>query len=563
MAYKATKNLTVKFIADTSKWDKSIKKIKTDMALVGKLGGKGGGKFTPAGIGGGGGRIPGIPSAGAGGFGNAEAMSLLKGDLAGTLTSIAGKFAVATAAAYGFYQGMSKVISIGNETRTAIVQFSTLLGSEEKAMQLFKEVKQFGATTPLELPEISTATKQLLAVKVEAKDVVKTLQMLGDVSQVSGKNFNELASIYAKNKSSNFIQGEDLNQLIEAGIPILDEFSKMFGKSAIEVKKMGSQNLITFAHLEQAFKSMTSEGGLYFQGMSKMSKEVPGIWSNIKDTWNDIFRAMSGADLASSQTSFWSYLRDTLADFSDRFTAFVNYVRPALVDFGTMIGSTFGAIWDVVIAIWDLVKTFLIPALLITYNFFRGIIIVITKTMQLISFIARGISSIVNMTYTVIDNLFGISEKFKNTIEWINNLYVKIVTVIVTAGIAISVMFESMLTNIDEIGKRIYKSIIGGIMEAWNYIKNSEIYKFISGKVAEAGKLKESAIQKVTETASIYNQVATEPSTGIVSNNNISNTRNNNSTVNNHYNIKLSKEEKSSVFEIFNQSGRPKYSGAF
>lgn len=177
------------------------------------------------------------------------------------------------------------------------VQFKVLMGSADAATKTIADLQKFAGSTPFESDEVIKAGRSLLAVKVPADQLVDTLTMIGDVSKGSGKNFNELATIFAKNKSSNFIQGEDLNQLIEAGIPILDEFSKMFGKTAIQVKEMGSKNQIEFKHLQQAFRNMTKEGGIYAGMMKELSKTSLGMWSTISDGIKQISKSIGSAIL--------------------------------------------------------------------------------------------------------------------------------------------------------------------------------------------------------------------------------------------------------------------------
>jgi tape measure domain-containing protein len=179
-------------------------------------------------------------------------------------------------------------VKMAAQSEDMSIQFEVLMGDAEKAKNTIADLQKFTAQTPFESDEVIKAGRQLLAVNVPAEELIDNLRMIGDVSKGSGKDFNELATIMAKNKSSNFIQGEDLNQLIEAGIPILDEFSKMFGKSASEIKKMGSQGKIEYKHLQQAFKNLTGEHGKYENMMGRLSTTSAGLWSTVSDNIKQI-----------------------------------------------------------------------------------------------------------------------------------------------------------------------------------------------------------------------------------------------------------------------------------
>ena len=174
-------------------------------------------------------------------------------------------------------------IKAAAEAENMAVQFEVLMGSAEGAKKTLAELAVFAESTNFESFQIEKAGRQLLAVGIDADTLTDKLRMIGDVANGSGKDFNELATIFAKNKSSNFIQGDDLNQMIEAGIPILDEFGKMFGKTALQVKEMGSKNQIEFKHLEQAMLNMTTGTGKYANMTKRLSEESLGMFSTLVD----------------------------------------------------------------------------------------------------------------------------------------------------------------------------------------------------------------------------------------------------------------------------------------
>lgn len=187
---------------------------------------------------------------------------------------------------------VSSGVKMAAETENLSVQFEVLMGDAIAAKKTLAELKDFSSSTNFESDQINKAGRQLLAVGVNADELIPKIRMIGDVANGSGKDFNELATIFAKNKSSNFIQGEDLNQLIEAGIPILDEFGKMFGKTALQVKEMGSKNQIEFKHLEEAFARMTGENGKYNNMTERLSKTSSGMWSTLSDKIKDVGKSI-------------------------------------------------------------------------------------------------------------------------------------------------------------------------------------------------------------------------------------------------------------------------------
>ena len=68
----------------------------------------------------------------------------------------------------------------------------------------------------------------------------------------------------------------------------MDELSKNLGKTTTEIQDMISKGLITFPMVEEAFKTMTSEGGRFADLMDKQSKTYQGMVSNLHDSFTSI-----------------------------------------------------------------------------------------------------------------------------------------------------------------------------------------------------------------------------------------------------------------------------------
>jgi tape measure domain-containing protein len=179
-------------------------------------------------------------------------------------------------------KGIKNVLGLAGAFEQTRVSFETFLGSAEKADKVLKELEAFSIVTPFTIDQVNQAGKALLAFGVAAEDLEPSLKSIGDLSAGTGKDFNELAVIFGKAKVQGTLFAEDINQLTEAGIPIIDEFARLLGVSTSEVKKLGSQGKIDFPLLEQAFGDLTKEGGRFFNLMEKQSKTFEGRVSTLK-----------------------------------------------------------------------------------------------------------------------------------------------------------------------------------------------------------------------------------------------------------------------------------------
>lgn len=179
-------------------------------------------------------------------------------------------------------------IKLAANVETTRVQFEVLTKSADKANQLLGEITDLAASTPFQKMELADAGRKLLAFGSSADQVVGQLRQIGDIAALTGINVSELAEIYGKAQVQGRLFAEDINQLTGRGIPIIEELAKQFGVSTEEVKKLVSEGRVGFAQLEEAFADMTSQGGLFENGMAKLSETTAGKLSTLKDNLTEI-----------------------------------------------------------------------------------------------------------------------------------------------------------------------------------------------------------------------------------------------------------------------------------
>jgi len=182
------------------------------------------------------------------------------------------------------------IAALAIQSEKTKVSFEAFLGSARKAEKVLKDLNKFSLKTPFTPEEVNQAGKALLAFGISQNKLIPSLEAIGDLSAGTGKNFNELAVIYGKARVQGTLFAEDINQLTEAGIPILEEFGKQLGVSAGEVKKLGSQGKISFSNLEEAFISLTSEGGKFYNLTINQSKTLGGVLSTVQGAFSGLLK---------------------------------------------------------------------------------------------------------------------------------------------------------------------------------------------------------------------------------------------------------------------------------
>jgi hypothetical protein len=217
-----------------------------------------------------------------------EGYSIFKNVLANLATSVIQNLASS------MQQLAGSVIQVGAQTEKTAVAFETFLGSAEEAKRVMKEVRDFAATTPFELPEVTEAAKQLLATKTPADQLIPTIKMLGEIAAGADKPLSQLLFVYTQIKNQGRALGQDINQLLNAGLS-MEDIAKALGKSAKELGQIkgSSEGLqLSFEEVDKVLRSVTSEGGRFFGLMDKLGATTAVKLSNLNDAFTKIYNSI-------------------------------------------------------------------------------------------------------------------------------------------------------------------------------------------------------------------------------------------------------------------------------
>lgn len=258
-------------------------------------------------------------------IGGAKGMLSGLGDAARGL-KIGGAIAGAVSAVGGLGLAIKSVKKAASMEQLEVA-FEVLTGSATRGKKAIEDLMQFSDATPLQADEVVSAGRSLLAFGVGADDVVRTLKMVGEVSQGIGAPLGDIAEIYGKARVQGRLFGEDINQLTGRGIPIVTELAKVLGTSAENVKGLVSQGKVGFPELEKAFQSMTGTGGQFEGLMEKQARTFSGLMSTLAGKINGVLRGV-GKGLMES-------LKPVVKDL----LGMVAEVGPVLVGWGKAVGE--------------------------------------------------------------------------------------------------------------------------------------------------------------------------------------------------------------------------------
>lgn len=182
---------------------------------------------------------------------------------------------------------LSNVVKSGvdyNATmQSYLTNFKVMLGSEEQAAEKLAEIRKMAASTPFSLDDLTDGTQTLLQFGIAADDTTGVLQRLGDISLGNADKLQTLVRAYGKMSSAQKVTLENVNMMIDAGFNPLNQICTATGESMADLYKRISDGKVSFAELEAAVASATSQGGQFYNGMLEASQTFSGRMSTLKD----------------------------------------------------------------------------------------------------------------------------------------------------------------------------------------------------------------------------------------------------------------------------------------
>lgn len=199
---------------------------------------------------------------------------------------------------------INKLIQVRGEFELQQRSLRAILQDRDAADKIWQQTVDLAVRSPFRVKELVTYTKQLAAYRVETEKLHETTRMLSDVSAGLGVDMQRLILAFGQVKAANYLRGTELRQFSEAGINILGELAKYFTElegravSVGEVFERVSKRMVAFSDVEEIFKRITSEGGIFYRMQELQSETVKGLISNLYDQidlmLNDIGKSNDG-----------------------------------------------------------------------------------------------------------------------------------------------------------------------------------------------------------------------------------------------------------------------------
>ena len=195
---------------------------------------------------------------------------------------------------------VNDIVNVGSNAELQLMNLKTLFGGNaEAAKDMYDKISEYGKVTPYDKAGLIDAQRTMMSFGISGEYAFETLKQIGDIAMGDSAKMQSLALAFAQMSSSGKLTGQDLMQMINAGFNPLNEISKLTGRSVAELKEEMSKGAISADMVSAAFKSATSEGGLFYRAIEEASETAAGKMASIKDTIEEykvaFFNATDGA----------------------------------------------------------------------------------------------------------------------------------------------------------------------------------------------------------------------------------------------------------------------------
>lgn len=241
---------------------------------------------------------------------------------------------------------IKEMFSQGNQAELLQIQMNAVMGSIQAGEQATAWIQRFAKDTPLQLDQVTEAFTTMKSFGLDPMD--GSLQAVVDQSYKLGKGFEgvqrislALGQAWGKQK----LQGDEILQLIQAGVPVWDMLAAVTGKNTQELEALSSKGALGRDVIKQLMDEIAKgSSGAAAANMGTLS----GLISNAKDNIDAFYRMV-----ANSGSLDW--LKQQLQAVNEKFAemtadgslkAWAKEISDDIVAVGNAIKSGVQSIWE-------------------------------------------------------------------------------------------------------------------------------------------------------------------------------------------------------------------------
>jgi tape measure domain-containing protein len=154
----------------------------------------------------------------------------------------------------------------------------------EQATKVTQDLKNLALELPtVKMEELAESVGPLLSRGVKVKNLVDTFRTFAVITGATGGDMKRLAKAYTDTMGKGKLAGQEVNQYINANVPIYQALQEYLNKDVATIKNMQKEGKITFDIVDKALTKMAASGGKFAGIMEKKSLLLWGIWQKFRD----------------------------------------------------------------------------------------------------------------------------------------------------------------------------------------------------------------------------------------------------------------------------------------
>lgn len=238
--------------------------------------------------------------------------------------------------------------------------------------------------TAFGLGDAATVAASTVAAGVKpGQDLTRSLSLIADAATIAGTDLSTMGSIVNKVATSDMMQMDVANQLMDAGIPILQMVAGEMGVTAEEARKLASEGKVSFETFQNALESgmggaALASGDTFRGAMANAGaalgrlgeKVVGGVLPQIKDGFGDVIELLDswapqaeavgkaiGEGLATAVTWIRGTLIPAIQSAVEVFRNVVSWIQQNSTWLGPLAAAVAGAatawaLWTAAVSTW-------------------------------------------------------------------------------------------------------------------------------------------------------------------------------------------------------------------
>lgn len=237
------------------------------------------------------------------------------GGLQGAIGSLTGRLVAMAGTWFGIQTLTSQLMAMfqtGDQAERLDVQLKAVMGSIAGGKEASAWIQDFAKNTPLQLSEVTQVFVRLKAFGIDP--MAGAMQGIVDQAFKLGGGFEEVQGIslalgqaWAKQK----LQGEEILQLIERGVPVWQMLEQVTGKNTAELQKLSEAGKLGRETISALMNEIAAQSrGAAADNMSLLS----GLISNAQDNLAKFYRMVA-------ENGALAWLKNQLASLNAEFEA--------------------------------------------------------------------------------------------------------------------------------------------------------------------------------------------------------------------------------------------------